>query len=239
MKRKVGLAVAVATLALAGNASAAKVGIGFYDGDIGFPGGYLIDYVADPGEVNQPTVTLTDPAGSGPKVVTFRDPSATFSAGAPTTDYYSDGGVWHINETPCELVDAHTARCVIPDPTWMQRKAQAAAGLGLGWGTLYATEGRIFGIYIYLGDRNDTYAPTAPTDVGETSPGVEVYGGDGNDTINAGPGPTTVFAGAGNDFINAADGFGEFISCGEGLDHVRTLDPGDDPWTDCEDVAGR
>jgi hypothetical protein len=224
-------AAAVALLIVPAGADAAKVGITFYDGDIGLPGGYLVDYVADPGEVNQPTASLTA-LPSGQKVITFRDPIATISADPPSGEFVDRGGVSHYGWTPCTRLDAHTAKCVLPDPAWVQRKAQA------GLSAVYAADGQLFGIDLRLGDRNDSYAP-APIGLGEQPPALDVDGGDGNDTIVAGPAYTSIFGGGGNDFIYAADGFNELVMCGDGTDHVRTLDPGDDAWTDCEDVAGR
>jgi hypothetical protein len=222
-------AIAGVVLLAPAGANAAKVGISFYDGDIGFAGGYLVDYVADSGEVNQPTATLTS---AGAQIITFHDPVATISAEPPTGEFYDRGGVWHGDWTPCTLVDPHTAKCVLPDPNWILRKAQS------GLSALYAGEGRLFGVDLLLGDRNDSYAP-GPLAPGEGRVAVDVHAGEGNDTIVAGGAYTGIFGDAGNDFISAADGFDELIMCGDGTDHVRTLDPGDDAWTDCEDVAGR
>src|SRR4051812_20525595 len=106
MKGRIGLAVTVATLAFAGSANASRVGIAFYDGDIGVTGGYSVDYIADPGEVNQPTVTLTN---TGVKVITIHDPSATISPDPPAGEFVL-GEAWHYDETPCTLLDSHTAK---------------------------------------------------------------------------------------------------------------------------------
>jgi hypothetical protein len=210
-----GFAVVVATLACAGSASAAQVGIYLDSGDIGVAGGYVPVYVAAPGEVNTPTVTVA------PGLVTFHDPVATISADPPEGD------------SACTLLDAHTAQCVLPDPGWIQRETVALNGAlvyALGTGVEYVS--------IDLGDRNDTYVP-APVGLGEQAFSLQLQGGAGNDTLTNGPGATGTFGGPGNDFIYAADGSDELIMCGDGTDHVRTLDPGDEAWTDCEDVAGR
>jgi Ca2+-binding RTX toxin-like protein len=209
------VATAVVLLVAPAGADAAKVGIYLDSGDIGVVGGYVPVYVAAPGEVNAPTVTVT---GTG-DLVTFHDPVATLSADPPEGD------------SPCTLVDAHTAHCVLPDPGWIQREAVALNGAlvyALGTGVKYVS--------IELGDRNDTYVP-APVGLGEQNFALNLDGGSGNDTLTNGPGATGTFGGPGNDFIYAADGVDELVMCGEGTDHVRTLDPGDEAWTDCEDVA--
>jgi Ca2+-binding RTX toxin-like protein len=212
MKRAIGLVVAVGTLALAGSANAAKVGIGFYDGDIGVAGGYIPEYIADPGEVNAPAISFTS---AGAKIITFHDPIATISADPPGED------------SPCMLLDSHTAECVLPDPRWIQQKSRSQS-----LAALYATSGSLLYVRADLGDRNDSYAGLA----GEPF-SLDLYGGAGNDTLFTGPGLTGIHADAGNDFIYAADGRDTTVFCGDGTDHVRTRDAGDTLWSDCEEVA--
>jgi Ca2+-binding RTX toxin-like protein len=199
------------------SAHAAQVGIGFDSGDIGVPGGYIPEYVAAPGEVNAPTVT----ADAASSVITFHDPVATLSPEPPEGD------------PACTLLDEHTAACVLPDPAWIQRFAGFPGSLAL----LYATTGAIKYLEIDLGDRNDSYVPTVPASVGGTAPPLILKGGAGNDTLTNGPGATGTDAGPGNDFIFARNGIDEFVMCGGGVDHVRSMDAGDDAWTDCEQVA--
>src|SRR5689334_2060750 len=176
MRGTVGLVVAIATLALAGSANAARVGIAFYSGEIPATGGYLIDYIADPGEVNQPTATVTG-AGTA-TVVTVHDPVATISPEPPTPDeQFQQGFVFHGNWSACTLLDPHTAKCVVPDPTIVANNAENPS-----FGLIPATEGTIAGIGLRLGDRNDTYAPPVPS-LGEEFTPVQVWGGDGNDRI--------------------------------------------------------
>jgi hypothetical protein len=203
-------ATAVVLLIAPAAASAAKVGIGFSSGDIGVAGGYIPEYVADPGEVNQPSISITT---AGATIVTFRDPLATISSEPPGDD------------SPCTLFDAHTAECVLPDPRWVQQTSGTLA-------SVYAANGTLLYVRAQLGDRNDSYTGLAS----QAFP-LELYGGAGNDTLSAGPGLTVFHADAGNDFIFAANGRDEPVFCGDGTDHVRTLDPGDEAWTDCEDVA--
>jgi hypothetical protein len=213
--KRVGFVVAVGTLSLAGPAGAAQVGIYLDSGDIGVAGGYVPVYVAAPGEVNAPTVTVSATGG----LVTFHDPVATISADPPEGD------------SPCTLLDAHTAQCVLPDPGWIERETAALNGAlvyALGTGVEYVS--------IDLGDRNDSYVP-APVGLGGQEFPARLFGGPGNDTLTTGPGETETYAGSGNDTIFAANGHDELVVCGDGIDHVRTVDPGDDAWTDCEYVA--
>ena len=200
-------------------AGAAQVGIDFDSGDIGVPGGYIPEYVAAPGEVNAPTVTMSG-AGNA-KVVTFHDPVATLSEQPPEGD------------TACTLTDPHTATCVLPDPGWIERFAGWPGSLGL----VYATTGALQYVRVALGDRNDTYAPVLPASVAGLTFPLILEGGAGNDTLTNGPGQTGTNGGPGNDFIFARNGLDEFVMCGDGVDHIRSMDAGDDAWTDCESVA--
>ena len=214
------LAVAVGMLIVSASAQAAQVGIGFDIGDIGVSGGYIPEYVAAPGEVNAPTVTLTT-AGTA-KIITFHDPVATLSAEPPEGD------------TACRLVDEHTANCILPDPEWIQRFSDVPPG---SFAPVWATTGALHYVRVDLGDRNDTYAPGAVPSIGGALFPLILNGGAGNDTLTNGPGQTGTDGGSGNDFIFARNGLDEFITCGDGVDHVRSIDPGDRAWTDCESVA--
>lgn len=222
--RLAGLTVAVAALALANTANAAKVGIGFDSMD-GL-GGYVLDYIADPGEVNRPTVTIT---GAGAKVVTFKDPVATISADPPYHHFFAS----YYQDSPCTLLDAHTAECVLPDPRWVQEESSV---FDPSLAMVYADAGTVAGMRIDLGDRNDAYEPAGGI-LGDAF-SVVLWGGPGNDSLTTQPGgESSVYADSGNDTIFAANGARDYIACGDGVDHVRSRDTFDYIETDCEDVA--
>src|SRR4051794_10065444 len=224
MRGTVGFTVAIATLALAGSANAAEVGIAFDSMD-GF-GGYVPEYVADPGEVNQPTVSIT---GAGTRVVTFKAPAATISPDPPYHTFF--GSTYQ--DSPCKLLDSHTAECILPDPRWVQQESSV---FDPSLAMVYADSGSISYIGIDLGDRNDVYRPVDDLVGGGFS--VVLRGGAGNDTLTTQPGAnSSVYGGSGNDTVFAAGEAADYLECGDGIDHVRSRDSFDYVEPDCEDVA--
>lgn len=64
-----------------------------------------------------------------------------------------------------------------------------------------------------------------------------LWGGDNGDFLKGGAGDDALFGGQGPDELNTAsdDSAGDFVSCGDGWDHVRA-DPSDAVALNCEDV---
>jgi hypothetical protein len=207
-------------------AGAVQIGIGdATTGPIPVTSERAVVVQAAPGENNDITVRATDPvtaldpsdeALGYPLTVTVTDAGATFDT-TPATGY-----------SPCQIVDAHTARCSAPADTYFQ---QARVHLDDGTNRLQFAPGSVPVREMFTaGDGNDTVSTGAF--VGDVSYRWASDTGGGNDTVHIGPAPRgwlggalglslqglALYTRAGDDTIVAANGMGDEVSCGDGKD---------------------
>jgi hypothetical protein len=220
--------VAAVVLGAAAPAGAEQIGVTSANTSPVPPGPQAaVQVVAAPGEQNDVTVRATDPittsdpndpSNGWPLNVTVTDANATFDSAPPTGD------------SPCAIVDAHTARCTAPAGTFL---TQAILQLGDGNNRIqFASDTVPLREEITTGDGNDDIS-TGPF-VGDASYRYASFTGGGNDTVHIGPavrewlsgGPLygqpnaglAVWTQGGNDTIYALNGNADAVDCGDGND---------------------
>ena len=170
-----------------------------------------ISFVAAPGEHNDVTVRASDlgptEQGFSPLTVTVTDAAATFDTTLPSTD-----------STPCEIVDAHTARCHADPGAYF---TQAIVSTGDGNDRLqFAPDSAPLRERFLAGDGNDDLE--TGVFVGDASYRWASDMGAGNDTVHIGPSTGTLglglYAGTGNDTVSAVNGAADNVECGGGQD---------------------
>jgi hypothetical protein len=226
------VAAFVLALGAAQPAGAVQIGIGqATTGVVPNSGAEMsVSVLAAAGERNDVTVRATDPvpvtdqtgAAGWPLTVTVTDRNATFD---PTPLAY---------ELPCQIVDAHTARCTAPAGTFFEE-----ANLQLQDGNnraQFAADTVPLREYFSTGDGNDTISTGPFVGDGSNYRFASDTGG-GNDTIQIGPAVRSwpsdsidtglaIYSGAGNDSINSANGAFDEVVCEGGKDTL-VADPFD------------
>jgi hypothetical protein len=214
-------------LGAAAPAGAAQIGItDARTGPATGPPERAIFMVAAPGERNDVTVRASDlaprvdpatnEAGASPLTVTVTDPGATFDTAPPGSD------------APCDIVDAHTARCHAEPGNYF---TQAIVSAGDGNDRLQFAPDSVPLREIFLaGDGNDQFT-TGPF-LGDASYRWASDMGAGNDTVHIGPSigfgsGLGLYAGDGNDKVYAANGAIDIVECGGGQD-TFVADPFDE-----------
>jgi len=235
------LAVGAGALAmLVGATPAGAAQIGIRPADSGpAPGGpaRAVYMVAAPGERNDVTVRATGPLPlvSLPTVyysdvaaltVTVTDPNATFEATPPA------------DNLPCEIVDAHTARCPAPADQYFM---QAVIDLGDGDDRLrFAPDSVPLREQFFGGEGNDDIV-TGPF-VGDTHWRWQSDTGPGNDKVEIDPSVSELMeyermqlglalvTGTGEDTVSSVNGAYDQVECGDGRDTLFA-DKWDDEYT--------
>jgi hypothetical protein len=177
---------------------------------------------AGPDERNDVTVRASDlgatDQGLAPLTVTVTDPGATFDTTLPSAD-----------SVPCEIVDAHTARCHVDAGAYF---TQAIVVAGDRNDRLrFAPDSAPLRERFVAGDGNDDFE--TGLFVGDASYRWASDMGAGNDTVHVGPSTGTlglgVYAGSGNDTVYGANGARDVVDCGLGQD-TFVADPYDEEW---------
>jgi hypothetical protein len=246
MKTALGLVVAAVCAIAAPAASAGQISI---DHPTSFVNDDVVSYEAAPGETN----VVSASSHFDGHVVNLYDAGATITTpAAPETSSYMGR-----TRYPCELIDAHHARCIVPDP----RELTEGPSCPPGSGCLDDKLAGVSALSISLDDGNDAYSTIEDSDpvsvwvsgglgddhiVLHDSPWSQISDSGGHNVIRAGHNSApaqyewsnSIGGGSGPDEIYADNGSYNDISCSYDVDTV-VADAIDLVEPSCENVTRR
>jgi hypothetical protein len=245
MRTALGLAVALACAIATPAASAGEI---YIDHPTSFVNDDVVSYEAAPGERN----LVSASSHFDGHVVNLYDAGATITTPDAPRNIPLQGRTLY----PCQLIDAHHARCYVPDPRELTEGPDCPPGSG-------CLDDRLAGVSalsISLGDGDNTYDTIADSDpvsawiyggagndriTTHDSRWSQISGGDGRNYIRAGHNQTApywysnaVSGGNGPDEIHADNGSYNDVWCGGDVDTV-IADAIDLVESSCENVERR